>query len=192
MNNISKIFEDALAKRSRDIPFTLDIDGEKIECIVPVPDIFTITREAETLRRRLMVDAEKAGDHKLPISETEWTSHINDVKDEATKEAVLRKDDVGFDSAKFVQDKIKDAMEEKPRNLAEQNVKGMVALKMIFTIVPKYIKLADGRKLLDNEKDLTTFVALMSKDSDIANAVGNAYMEAVKVMRLIKEETKKV
>ena len=114
--DVNKLFADALTKRQANIKFEMNLDGTIVECFVDSMDFIELSKERETIRLQFLEEAERNGDTKKPIVESDWESTLKE-----TKERIERDENVGEAEKPL---KIREALERqkanKPKNLAEQ------------------------------------------------------------------------
>ena len=161
------------------------IDLPGCEAFMSIPDIFLISKERRKVEKIAYAEYRREGLHQEPIIEEDWDKYFKDSLETQRKNAAKL-------GKKFNEKEVFAAiLKEKPDSLAKQLATEDANLEMIIGILPKMIKMSDGKTpmfpTLDEQKE---FQELVRSDPKMFEYLAQKVTEAFTLWSDIKDEVK--
>jgi len=176
---------DVLREANKGKIINIRIDLPPYEAYMSIPDIFLISKARKKAERDAYVEYRNEGKHKEDIIEEEWEKYLKDSLEQQRKNA----EKLG---KKFNEKEVRANIErEKPTNLARQLAIEDSNLEMIMGILPRMIKLEDGKTpMFPTHEERLDFQEMVKSDPKMFEYLAGKVTEAFALWTDVKDEVK--
>lgn len=157
-------------------------DNDSIEAIMNAPDMFLIMEEQEKIYQIKYAECVREGLKKEKVNEADWQKELEDT-------IRLKRENAQKTGREFNEDEARKRAEQdgRPVNLAQQVAQKISKIRTIQEIIPKVIKMSDGKTLMfPTPEEQAEFKEIICSDMKLFTYLSEKYVELM--MEMIKEE----
>ena len=170
------------------VRFDIPLDaGNSIEAIMNAPDLFFILEEQEKIYQKKYAECKADGMAGVEINDADWKKEVEDTI-RIQREAAQKQ------GKEFNEREARDkAARDKPVDLAQQVAAKISKIRTVQEILPKVIKMADGKTLMFPEKeDREDFKEIITSNMKLFTYLSEKYVDLFTQLTTDEEEVKNV
>ena len=168
------------------VRFDIPLDaGNSIEAIMNAPDLFFIIEEQEKIYQKKYAECKSDGMGGMEINDADWKKEVEDTI-RIQKETALKQ------QKKFNEPEAREKVgRDKPIDLAQQVALKISKIRTVQEILPKVIKMADGKTLMFPEReDREEFKQIITSNMKLFTYLSEKYVDLFTQLTSDEEEIK--
>lgn len=168
-----ELLKAANANKIKYVRFDLQLDGDNvIEAIMNAPDMFFTLEEQEKIYQKKYAECRAEGLAGLAINEADWKKEMEDT-------IRIQKETAQKQGKTFNEHEVRErALKDKPVDLAQQVAQKISKIRTVLEILPKVIKMSDGKTLMFPEaEDREEFKQIITSNMKLFTYLSEKYVD---------------